>query len=126
MSTSHRARILIIDNDEDLVRAISTRLGHLGYVCLTAASGAQGLSILREAEVDLVITDLNMPNGDGIDVLKSIRETGDLPAIVVTGFSEEYRDQLRGLAVARLPKPFESQALVDLVELELGSARAGS
>ena len=126
MSDHHGRRILIIDNDEDLARAIATRLSHLGYVCVTAASGTQGLSIFQDGDVDLVITDLNMPCADGIEVLESIRRSSDVPAIVVTGFNDEYRDRLRRIrGVTRMVKPFDSEALVDLVELELGWVHAG-
>jgi DNA-binding response OmpR family regulator len=126
LSEHHAHRILIIDNDEDLARAIATRLRHLGYSCMTAASGAQGLSIFQANDVNLVITDLNMPHGDGIQVLETIRRSSDVPAIVITGFNSEYRDQLRRIrGVTRVVKPFESEALVDLVELELGWVHAG-
>jgi DNA-binding NtrC family response regulator len=116
--------ILIIDNDEGMVATLTTRLEHAGYECLTAVSGSQGLGILNEATIDLIITDLIMPNGDGISLIKTVRGRGNIPIIVITGFSEEIRDALPDLPhVTRMQKPFDAEALLDLVEMELAMAQ---
>ncbi|MEM7680708.1 MAG: response regulator [Planctomycetota bacterium] len=112
--------VLVIDNDLGVVTAISTRLEHLGYCCLTAGTGAQGLAAFREHDVDLVITDLNMPAGDGVTLARTIRKTSGAPILIVTGFQAEYRDALRGLPnVTLVRKPFDSNQLVELVEADL-------
>jgi len=112
--------VLIIDNDEGIVRAIQIRLESLGYRCATACSGAQGISCYRGGGIDLVITDLNMPAGDGVTVVSALREIGPVPIIVVTGFREEYTRRLRDFDdVTTVEKPFNSNHLVDLVEAEL-------
>lgn len=112
--------VLIIDNDEGIVRAIQTRLEFLGYRCATACSGAQGISRYRDGGIDLVITDLNMPAGDGVTVVSTLREIGPVPIIVVTGFRDEFTRRLREFDdVTTVEKPFESSHLVDLVEAEL-------
>ena len=113
-------RILIIDNDEGLVAAITARLESMGYQCVTAGTGAQGIAAFREQDIDLVITDLNMPAGDGIVLAMTLRETSDVPIIIVTGFHDEYRRELRSIPnVTLMEKPFDSDQLIDLVEADL-------
>lgn len=113
-------RILIIDNDEGLVAAIAARLESMGYPCVMAGTGAQGIAAFREQDIDLVITDLNMPAGDGVVLARTLRETSDVPIIIVTGFRKEYRDEVRSIPnVTLMEKPFESNQLIDLVEADL-------
>lgn len=117
MAAAPRASILIIDNDEAMVEVLSARLEHAGYRCVKARSGAQGLAEFREDNFDLVITDLNMPSGDGVEVARSIRRTSEVPIIVVTGFSEHYRYEVRTINdVTILRKPFRTVELINLIE----------
>ncbi|MCP3905377.1 MAG: response regulator [Planctomycetes bacterium] len=119
MST-HAPRILIVDNDERIVRAIASRLENLGYECETACCGTEGLEGFRRQPHDLVITDLNMPAGDGIGLTEAVRALSPVPIIVITGFEAAYRprlDQFENIAV--LQKPFDTTDLIDLVEAEL-------
>ena len=85
--------ILIIDNDGGMVAAISTRLESMGYRCVTAGTGGQGIAIFREQTIDLVITDLNMPAGDGITLTRTLRETSEVPIIIITGFHDDVRSR---------------------------------
>ncbi len=118
--TTHQPTILLIDNDPDLIDALHTRLEGEGYACVTAESGAQGLARFDEGEINLVITDLNMPGGDGVSFLTRLRRTSDVPAIVITGFRDDFRRELRGVSnVTTLRKPFQTQSLVSLIEAEL-------
>lgn len=121
MSPSDKQTILVIDNDDDLTRALTTRLGALGYCCTTAASGAQGLAEFRGAPFDLVVSDLNMPGGDGVAVAETIRRTSNVPIIFVTGFRDDFKRRLRLIQnVTTLRKPFNSQDLIDLITTALG------
>ena len=120
MSTPPQANILVIDNDEDVVRGITKRLESVGYHCQTAHTGAQGLSEFSLADIDLVITDLNMPSLDGIGLVEKIRQFSDVPVIIVTGFKQEYAAKLNRLSdVTIVRKPFDSQQLIDLVTAEI-------
>lgn len=113
-------RILIIDNDEGVVAAITARLESMGYQCVTASTGAQGIAAFRDQDINLVITDLNMPAGDGVVLTRTLRETSDVPIIIVTGFHDEYRSDLSSIpSVILLEKPFDSNDLIDIVETEL-------
>lgn len=112
--------ILVIDNDEGFATALTARLTHCGYECLTAATGAQGISICAERPVDLVITDLNMPMGNGVDLARTLRKSSDVPIIVVTGFRDEFRRELRSIRnVTTLVKPIDQNQLIDLIDTEL-------
>jgi DNA-binding response OmpR family regulator len=122
MTEATRRRILIIDNDERVTRAIETRLENLGYECAVAHTGAQGLAEFRSRPADLVISDVNMPAGDGITIAEELRKSSDVPIIFVTGFRAEYGSYLRALPrVTVMEKPFDAQDLQDLVEAELFS-----
>ena len=120
-----RSTVLIIDNDEDLLAALSTRIEHMGYRCVTARTGAQGLSEFRDDSIDLVITDMNMPVLDGASVIKQVRKDYQTPIIVVTGFKKEFCRHLAGLPdIQIIEKPFNSQDLMDAIESELYLSRS--
>lgn len=113
--------ILIVDDDEDITRVITRFLSSRGHACVTAHTGAQGAVEFDPQRTSLIITDLNMPAGDGIALISRIRRQSDVPIIVVTAFNREYSAQLRTQSnITVLRKPFDAYALLDLVELELG------
>jgi DNA-binding response OmpR family regulator len=119
--------ILIVDNDPAVLAALKARLGGLGYRCNTASCGAHALAQFEADTPDLVISDLNMPQGDGVALAESIRRVSAVPIILISGFKDEYRKQLRHIHdISFLHKPFETAALVELVEVALASARDGS
>lgn len=112
--------ILIIDNDEGITAALAARLSNEGYACLTASSGAQGLALLRDHEVNAVITDLNMPSGDGVTVIRAVRQQLRLPVIVVTGCQAAYEHELvKMLNLPVMNKPFEFDQLLGLLRSEM-------
>ena len=120
MNEKTSPRILVIDNDEGLAQAVATRLESQGYLCITANNGEQGLSEYSLGEIDLVITDLNMPSLDGVGLIDRIRTSSAVPIIVMTGFSDQYKRELRKIPnVSVLQKPFETQALLDLVQVDI-------
>lgn len=119
--TEYRTRtILVIDDDQELARAITTRLGSLGYACITASTGEQGLAQFNKASIDLVISDLNMPEGDGLALAESIRRTSEVPIVFITGYRDHYKRRLRTIPnVTTLRKPFDGQLLGELVTAAL-------
>lgn len=125
MTHTPRGRILIVDDDEDIVQIISTFLTSRGYACTTAYTGAQGLIEFQFGKIDLILTDMNMPAGDGIALINRIRRGGDIPIIILTAFSKEYSAYTKTLEdISVLRKPFEPQALLDLIEVELSGRQA--
>ena len=117
------AQILLVE-DEDAVRAFSSRaLTNKGYQVLEATSGEHALEVL-EAEkpnLDLLITDVIMPQMDGIELLKRVRETRPaLKVIVMSGYTEDKFKGDMGPDVHFLPKPFSLKQLAEKVKEALG------
>lgn len=121
--------ILIID-DDDLVReSLTFLLKGDGFDVITAEDGKQGLARLGEASVDLVITDILMPNLDGLEFIKQIRSTGGqgLPILAISGGSyiggPYYAQVAQALgADAALPKPFDNDQLREAIRTLLEGA----
>jgi DNA-binding response OmpR family regulator len=120
---SERREILVVDNDEAVTRALSLRLNNDGYICHAAQTGMQAVSLFDRYPIDAIVTDLNMPCGSGTDLIKTIRRTSDVPIIVVTGFSNELGKDVKGLNVTVLRKPFETRAVIDLIELGIATTK---
>jgi putative two-component system response regulator len=123
-----RSSILIIDNDELLREALSRRLQQQGFETLTAASGQQGLEFARHHRPDVILLELRLPDGDGLEVCAQLAddpETCLIPVIVVTGLEDP--DILRRSRSAGchffLLKPFDPNALLTLIRQSLRDAR---
>jgi two-component system cell cycle sensor histidine kinase/response regulator CckA len=116
MRTSSNTTILIVDNDDELTRALARRLASHGFCCVAAGSGAQGLAAFRESPADVIVSDLNMPGGDGVAFAEAIRRISDVPIIFITGFRDDFKRRLRAISnVTTLRKPFDSQTLIDVI-----------
>jgi DNA-binding NtrC family response regulator len=123
MAQGCKPTVLVVDNDDRVTLALSTRFERLGYRCVPALTGAQAISAFRESDIDIVITDLNMPAGDGIALASEIRKTSDIPIVFMTGFRDVYRRVTRSVAnVFIMEKPFDMQRLIDLVEASIEQA----
>ena len=124
------ANILVIDDDDGVRGSLEKILLREDHDVLTAADGAEGMRILREARPDLVVSDVYMPEMDGIELLIRIRDADpDLPIIVISGggfapadFVLEDASQLGADAI--LSKPFERSVVLDTVRRVL-EARSG-
>jgi DNA-binding response OmpR family regulator len=106
--------ILIIDDDEGLNQLLVKFLGEFGFKTLAANHPKQGLRLLKEKQPDLVILDIMLPEIDGFQVCKTIRETNAVPIIMLTARGE-ITDKIVGLELGAddyLPKPFEPRELV--------------
>jgi DNA-binding response OmpR family regulator len=118
-------KVLIVDDEPQIVRVLRGYLESAGFEVLTAYSGHEALSALGRASVDLVVLDLNMPDMDGLDVARSIRRspsrTTDVPIIMVTARVEE-TDRLIGLELGAddyVTKPFSPREVVARVRAVL-------
>lgn len=85
-------KILIIEDDSFLQGLEAGKLGKEGYEVITASSGEEAMKRVEEPDIDIVLLDLILPNFDGFEILKKIRETEkikDIPVIVFSNLSEE-------------------------------------
>jgi two-component system KDP operon response regulator KdpE len=83
-------RILVIDDEPPIRRFLRTSLGGQNYVVLEAENGREGLDLLRRNAVDVVVLDLGLPDMDGIEVLRAIRDSGSaVPIVVLSSRSDE-------------------------------------
>ncbi|MBU1571017.1 MAG: response regulator, partial [Proteobacteria bacterium] len=82
-------KILIVDDEELIVRLLSMSLRSDGYQTVSAFSGEQGLEVFRAEAPDIVVTDIKMPGMDGLELLKRIKEINpEKEVIIVTGLSD--------------------------------------
>jgi len=84
-------RILLIDDDEILVKTLKTILEHAGYTVLSALGGEEGLRLAKAEPPDLVILDVMMPGTDGLEVCRALRQDErlcDVPVLVFTALGE--------------------------------------
>ncbi len=84
-------KILVVDDEELIRKLVVSFLSKLGHSCLTAVDGVDALNQLKGHKIDVVITDIKMPNMDGIMLTGEIsNKYPDLPVLVMTAFDEEY------------------------------------
>ena len=116
--------VLLADDEERIVRALRDLLSANGFYVLTAESGQEALEIFdaRKEQVDLVLLDVMMPEGDGFSVLEEIRtRSASVPVIMLTARGEEY-DQVQGFqggADDYIAKPFSTRLLLARMEAVL-------
>ena len=117
-------KILIIEDEIELVRVLRSYLEQANFTVLSAVQGDTGLSLWAHKHPDLVILDLNLPGMDGLDVAREIRRKSDTPIIMVTARVEE-TDRLIGLELGAddyITKPFSPREVVARVRAVLRRA----
>jgi CheY-like chemotaxis protein len=124
------ARILLIDDDDSFRTMLGLTLKHFGHAVVEAPNGKEGLKLLPQANADLVITDIVMPEKDGIEVILELRKKQpDLKIIAISGGARisaaTHLQAAKYLGAAKiLPKPFTNEALLaaisELLPGELG------
>ena len=115
------AKILICDDEKDIVSALTIYLQAEGYETVPAYNGREALQILRGQEVQLVLLDVMMPELDGISALSKIRQESNVPVILLTAKSED-TDKVLGLNVGAddyVTKPFNPVELIARVRSQL-------
>ena len=120
-------RILVLDDENEILEMITKMLNEEGYDVITAVNGIEGLKLLnRESNIDLVISDIIMPEKEGIETMREIKR--DFPYIKILAISggggggaQDYLNLAKGLgADLALKKPFVKQELLDAVHKLLG------
>src|SRR3972149_1277064 len=111
-------RILVVDDEERIVRFIRLNLEQDGFQVVEAFTGKQAMEKLRQALPDLILLDVMLPDLDGFEVLRMVRENHDVPIIMLTAKTEE-DDRVRGLELGAddyVTKPFSPRELLRRAE----------
>ena len=114
-------KILVVDDEERMARFIRLNLEHDGFQVIEAYRGQEAMDKLRTTLPDLILLDIMMPDIDGFEVLKMIREVSSVPVIMLTAKGEE-DDKVKGLELGAddyITKPFSPRELVSRVKAVL-------
>jgi two-component system alkaline phosphatase synthesis response regulator PhoP len=113
--------VLVVEDEPQIAQIVRDYLQHAGFAVVTAADGAQALTLTRQRRPDLIVLDLGLPHLDGLDVARRLRRDTDIPIIMLTARVEE-SDRLLGLEVGAddyVTKPFSPRELVARVRAVL-------
>ena len=120
-------KILIVDDDKDVLKALSVRLKGSGYGVVYAADGIAAVSVARKEEPDVIILDIGLPGGDGFTVMErlaGILPVAQIPVIILTArdvSENEARARAAG-AYAFLQKPIDNDVLLETIRKALGES----
>jgi two-component system response regulator ChvI len=120
------AKITLVDDDENIVTSVSLALESHGHTVKAYFDGAAGLAALENDPPDLAILDVKMPRMDGMEVLRRLRRTSEVPVIILTSKDEEI-DEILGFNLGAddyIHKPFSQRLLIERVKAVLRRGRA--
>jgi two-component system, OmpR family, KDP operon response regulator KdpE len=123
-----KPRILIVDDEAQLTRVLRTGLTSRGFDVRAAADGLSGFETFNDWQPDLIITDLAMPNMDGLELCRRVRSVSQVPIIILSAKDEE-RTKVEALDLGAddfVTKPFGIDELLARVRASLRRAKAGS
>lgn len=125
-----KKKILIVDDERDIVRVLMIRLQTSGYDVVAAFDGAQGVFMAHKEKPDLIILDIRMPAGDGFSVAARLRRsvhTWGIPIIFLTGSPERGAEERAMEMGARfyIKKPYDPEELLDAVKRALETEPTG-
>ena len=125
-SESSKYKILVVDDEKRMVRFIQLNLEQDGFQVLTAYNGSEALEQVRTQLPDLILLDIMMPDINGFEVLKRIREVNTVPVIMLTAKGEE-DDRIQGLELGAddyITKPFSPREMVSRIRAVLRRTRS--
>jgi two-component system, sporulation sensor kinase A len=113
--------LLIVDDEEDLRDALVFDFKRMGFRVFTAENGTKGFDLFKKENIHLVLSDVRMAGGDGIELLKNIKAfRPEVPVILCTGFAEISDEEAKGLGAFEVVyKPFERKKLKEIVSSSL-------
>jgi DNA-binding response OmpR family regulator len=114
-------KILVVDDELEIVKVVRAYLEQSGFRVITASDGQQALAVFRHEQPDLIVLDLNLPQLDGLAVCRAIRHESNVPIIMLTARVEE-TDRLIGLEIGAddyITKPFSPREVVARVRTVL-------
>lgn len=121
MDAGLKTNILVVDDDRDIVTAISTLLAKEGYNVYKAYDGLEALDVIMEKDIQLMLIDVMMPRMDGLSAIMRIRLSKNIPIIVLSAKSED-TDKVLGLSVGAddyISKPYNPMELLARVQASL-------
>jgi len=122
-----KRRILVVDDEPDIVRSLTLRLNSAGYEVLSALDGTSATKKAIEEQPELIIMDIGMPAGNGhvvVERLRNIEDTSRIPIIYLTARTgaEDYRQARDGGVSRYITKPFDADVLLAAVADQLSHA----
>ncbi len=125
-NSTFKSTVLIIEDKESMANMLGQTIGAEGYKTLIARDGSDGIRLVNDERVDLVITDLKLPGKDGLDVLRAVKEKNPLiPVILMTAFGsiETAVAAMKEGAYEFLTKPFDTDHLLVLIKRAIENQR---
>lgn len=116
--------ILIVEDEEDILLPVQFAFEAEGFSVLTAMDGAQALEVAKNAQLDVILLDLNLPTMDGLAVCRCLKDapaTADIPVVMASARTMK-NDQMMGTdlgAAAYVTKPYNLDALIQIVTEQL-------
>lgn len=114
-------KVLVVEDEEKITRFIELELIHEGYKVIKVNNGREGLEIAEKGEVDLVLLDVMIPELNGLEVLRRLRKTSDIPVIMLTA-RDAVMDKVSGLDAGAddyITKPFAIEELLARIRTAL-------
>lgn len=115
MTTMNGIKILLVDDEPHILQFLEFGLINEGYEVRTASNGSEGLELAREYRPHVAILDVMMPEMNGFELCRSLKETGDNIAIIMLTAKDEVDDRVKGLKLGAddyLAKPFNFEELL--------------
>jgi two-component system, OmpR family, response regulator len=114
-ATDRSTRVLVVDDEENITFLLGSALRHFGFDVTTAATGRQGLDAVRSFEPDLVLLDVMLPDLDGFEVCRRMRQDGERVPVLFLTARDATEDKVRGLTMGGddyVTKPFSLEELI--------------
>jgi DNA-binding response OmpR family regulator len=124
--TEYKAKILVVDDEEDITTFVGTLLEDNGYSVIKAADGKQGMAKAKSESPDLIILDISMPEESGVRMFRNLQEDGQtaaIPVIMLTGVTHDFKQFISTRRQVRPPAgyfdkpPNREQLLAKVAEL---------
>ncbi len=116
---TRKKRILVVDDDVDIVRIVTKMLAQEDYQVFTSVSGEEALEKVQKEKPDILLLDIMMPRMNGLEVLRRVKEIDPaITIIMITAFGDidSYLDAMESGAFEYINKPFESEELIRMID----------
>jgi DNA-binding response OmpR family regulator len=129
-SASGKKKVLIVDDEPDVVTFLSSLLEDNGFAAISARDGEEGFRKVRSEHPDLILLDITMPHESGVRMYRDVvetAETADIPVIIVTGISKDFKQFIYGRKHLKPPagyfeKPIDKEEFLAKVKSLVGTA----